>query len=278
MPDDLAPDPTPSEDLTLRIEARHSETRPQPQFSRSLECGVRLLACFTAEQPTWQVSELADEIGMGRSTTHRYAKTLVALGYLEQDKQRRYQLAQRARRPGMAVIGTIRLEAASAQTVLEELRGETGHTVSMGALDGTHAVYLQRLYAHGPGQFEADLQLGVGARVPTHCTALGKALLASLSAPERRATLASLTLEREGPNTVTSKRALAEELQQIRVEGLAVCDEEQALGVRSIAAAIPQPGRSRPLAVSVTIPAHLYTVEAMIETLGPHVKAAVKRI
>lgn len=266
------------DDPTRRIKVRRVEIHAQPQFSRSLECGVRLLACFTAEQPAWQISELADEIGMGRSTTHRYAKTLVALGYLEQDKQRRYRLAHWAGRPGMAVIGTIRLEATAAPTILEGLREKTGHTVSMGALDGTHAVYLQRFYAHGPGQFEADLQLGVGARVPTHCTAIGKALLASLTETEQRATLASLTLEREGPNTVTSKRALAEELQQVRVEGQAVCDEEQALGVRSIAAAIPQPGRSRPLAVSVTVPAHLYTVETMIETLGPRVRAAAKRI
>jgi len=266
------------DDPTRRIEVRRIETHAQPQFSRSLECGVRLLACFTAEQPAWQISELADEIGMGRSTTHRYAKTLVALGYLEQDKHRRYRLAHPAGRPGMAVIGTIRLEATSARAVLEWLRAKTGHTVSMGALDGTHAVYLQRLYAHGPGQFEADLQLGVGARVPTHCTAIGKAMLASLSEPAQRATLASLTLEREGPNTLMSKRALAEELERIRVEGVAVCDEEQALGVRSIAAAIHQPGRSRPLAVSITVPAHCYTVTAMVETLGPRVRAAAKRI
>jgi len=59
---------------------------------------------------------------------------------------------------------------------------------------------------------------------------------------------------------------------------VAVCDEEQALGVRSIAAAIPQPGRSRPLAVSITVPAHSYTVAAMVETLGPRVRAAAKRI
>jgi DNA-binding IclR family transcriptional regulator len=257
---------------------RRSKLQSGPRFSRSLEHGVQLLACFSAERPVWQVSELADKIGLGRSTTHRYAKTLVALGYLEQDRQHRYRLSRLAGRPGITVIGTLRLEAPAARTILEELRSETGHTVSMATLDGTHALYLQRFYAHGPGQFEADLQLDVGARIPTHCTALGKALLASLTEPEQRATLASLTLEREGPNTVRNKHALAEELTLIRAEGLAVCDEEQALGVRSIAAAISQPGRSRPLAVSVTVPARLYTVEAMIETHGSHVRAAAKRI
>jgi IclR family pca regulon transcriptional regulator len=257
---------------------RRFKLEPQPQTSRSLEYGVQLLACFTAEQPAWQVSELADEVGLGRSTTHRYAKTLVALGYLEQDKQSRYRLAMRAGEPGRAVVGTIRLEAPAARTILEDLRAETGHTVTLAALDGTYALYLQRFYAHGPGQFEADLQQRIGVRVPVYCTAIGKALLTRLDETEQRAVIASVTLEREGPNTVKTKRALAEQLAHAREEGFAICDEEQDLGVRSIAAAIPHPGRSRPLAVSVTVPARLYTVEAMMEQFGERVRAAAKRI
>jgi IclR family pca regulon transcriptional regulator len=252
--------------------------KPQHQTSRSLEYGVQLLACFTAEQPARQISELADEVGLGRSTAHRYAKTLVALGYLEQDRQSRYRLALRAGRPGTAIVGTIRLEAPAARTILEDLREQTGHTVTLAALDGTHALYLQRFYAHGTGQFEADLQLGIGVRVPVYCTAIGKALLTSLTEAERRAVIASVTLEREGPNTVKTKRALTEQLAQAREEDVAICDEEQALGVRSIAAAIPHPGRSRPLAVSVTVPARLYTVEAMLARFAAPVRAAAKRI
>lgn len=257
---------------------RRIKLEPQHQTSRSLEHGVQLLACFTGEQPAWQVSELADEVGLGRSTTHRYAKTLVALGYLEQDRQSRYRLALRAREPGRVVVGTLRLEAPAARTILEDLREQTGHTVTLAALDGTYALYLQRFYAHGPGQFEADLQQGVGVRVPIYCTAIGKALLASLNETEQSAVIASVTLELEGPNTVKTKRALAEQLARIRAEGFAICDEEQDLGVRSIAVAIPHPGRSRPLAVGVTVPARLYTVEAMVEMLGERVRAAAKRI
>ncbi|MGA9284394.1 MAG: IclR family transcriptional regulator [Solirubrobacteraceae bacterium] len=257
---------------------RRIKLEPQHQTSSSLEHGVKLLACFTAEQPAWQVSELANAVGLGRSTAHRYAKTLVALGYLEQDRQRRYRLALRSGEPGRAVVGTLRLEAPAARTILEDLREQTGHTVTLAALDGTYALYLQRFYAHGPGQFEADLQQGIGVRVPVYCTAIGKALLASLGETEQRALIASVTLEREGPNTVKTKGLLAEQLARAHAEGFAICDEEQDLGVRSIAVAIPHPGRSRPLAVGVTVPARLYTVEAMVEELGGRVRAAAKRI
>ncbi|MGA7703290.1 MAG: IclR family transcriptional regulator [Solirubrobacteraceae bacterium] len=257
---------------------RPIKLNPEPNTSRSLEYGVRLLACFTAEHPAWQVSELAAALGLGRSTTHRYAKTLVALGYLEQDKQSRYRLAVRAGEPGRAIVGTLRVEAPAARTILEDLREETGHTVSLAALDGTYALYLQRLYAHGPGQFEADLQQGVGARVPLFCTAIGKALLMSLDETEQRAAISLTTLEREGPNTVKTKRALAEQVELARELGFAVCDEEQDLGVRSIAAPVRHPGRSRPLAVAVTVPARLYTVEEMVERFGGAVRGAAKRV
>ncbi len=257
---------------------RRIKLEPQPQTSRSLAYGVRLLACFSAEKPAWQLSELADEVGLGRSTTHRYAKTLVSLGYLEQDKQSRYRLARRAGEPGRAIVGTLRLEAPAARTILEDLRDQTGHTVSLAALSGTHALYLQRFYAHGPGQFEADLQQGVGVHVPVYCTAIGKALLTSLNETEQRALIASVTLEHEGPNTVRTKRELAEQIEYSRERGFAICDEEQEIGVRSIAAAVPQPGRSRPLAVGVTVPAGGYSVEEMVERFEGAVRGAAKRI
>jgi DNA-binding IclR family transcriptional regulator len=251
---------------------------PDPRFSRSLEYGLVILECFTAARPAWQISQLADMLELSRSTTHRYAQTLLALDRLEQDRRQRYRLAHLAARPGMAAIDALLNETPEAGGTLEDLRKQTGHTVSMATLDGTHALYLQRFHAHGVGQYSADLEHGVGAHVPLHCTAVGKALLASLTESEQRATIASLTLEQEGPNTIKTKKALAEELAHVRADGIATCDEEQAWGVRSIAAAIPQPGHSRPLAVSVTVPTRRCTLEEMTTTLGPQVKAAAERI
>jgi DNA-binding IclR family transcriptional regulator len=258
--------------------ARRIRPVAEQRLSRSLEYGLAMLESFSAARPAWQISELADALHTSRSTTHRYAQTLVVLDRLEQDKKRRYQLAHTAGRIGMTAIDTVRRETPTARTVLEELREQTGHTVSMGTLEGTHALYLQRFFSHGAGQHAADLELGVGAYVPLHCTAIGKAILASLPEPEQRATIASLTLEHQGPNTIKTKRALTAELNQIRTTGIATCDEEQARGVRSIAVAIPHPEGSRPLAISVTVPAGQYTTKSMSAALGPHLKAAAERI
>lgn len=252
-----------------------SRVRPDidPRLSRSLEYGVAILECFTAERPTLRISELADMIEVGRSTTHRYAMTLAALGYLEQDDKRRYRLAHRAARSGLTVIATIRLEI-PALTILEKLREETGHTVSMGVLDGDRVLYTHRLFGHHAGQYEADLGLGVGAHVPLHCTALGKALLASLDADELGTAVARLKLRRCGPNSILTKKGLLGEVERIRGDGLAIGDEELARGVRSIAAPIHSQDARLSLAVEVTAPSSVYTVPQLVAVVGPSVKEA----
>lgn len=262
------------------MSASSVDVRPSadPKYSHSLEFGLAIVGCFTAERPTLRISELADMIKVSRSTTHRYAMTLVELGYLEQDRSRRYRLSRRAIVPGIAFVNTLRMETPTARTVLEDLREATGYTVSMGVLDGTRVLYTHRLFAHGTGQYEADLGLDVGAYVPVYCTALGKALLASLGAAGQRKTIARLKLKAHGPKTITGKTVLVENLLAVHALGIAVCDEEQARGVRSIAVAITHAERSKPMAISVTVPAERMSAVAMRSELGPRIVAAAERI
>jgi DNA-binding IclR family transcriptional regulator len=265
--------PNHSDDPVRRI-----KPAPEPRFSRSLEYGLAFLECFTAEHPAQQISDLADILELSRSTTHRYAQTLLVLERLEQDPKRRYRLSHLAAEPGINAIQTLRAETPQARHVLERLRAQTGHTVSMATIGGTHALYTQRLYAHGPGQYATDLDHGVGAHIPLHATAIGKALLASLSQTEQKALIALLTLEQEGPNTIKTKKHLVEQLNQIRTTGIATCDEEQAWGVRSIATHIPQPGRSRPLAISITTPATQHTTQTLRDTYTTPLTHAAQHI
>jgi hypothetical protein len=65
----------------------------EPHFSQSLVRGLAILSCFTPEQPLLGIAELADMLGLSRSTTHRYVITLAALGYLKQSIRRKYRLS-----------------------------------------------------------------------------------------------------------------------------------------------------------------------------------------
>ena len=248
-----------------------------PRLSRSLEYGVAILESFSGGRQTLGIANIADIVGVSRSTTHRYAMTLVALGYLEQDSRRKYRLAQHAADPGGAVIGAIRLEVA-ARAVLEGLREQTGHTVSMGVLNGARVIYVHRLLAHGVGQHEADHDLGVGAGIPAYCSALGKVLLASISDAERRELLATIELKPYGPNTIEERDELAAVLDRISTRGVVISDEELFAGSRSIAALVPRPRSEHPAAIEVTVPSSAYTVEQLRKQIGPRLKRAAKLI
>jgi IclR family transcriptional regulator, pca regulon regulatory protein len=263
-------------------EARERQGRikadADPRMSRSMEYGLAILQCFSSERPSLGIADIAGLLAISRSTTHRYVTTLTALGYLEQGGRRKYRLAPRAAEPGMAAIGALRLSR-PARAVLEELRDQTGNTVSVGLLDDQHRVlYVDRVLGHCSGQVEIDEGLGVGVGVPVHCTALGKALLAGLPASEREQALSELTLTRHGPGSITQKRKLAIELDRVREEGLALSDQELKSGMRSIAALIVDPRLSRPLAIDLAAPSSARSAAELVATVGPLLKQAGQRV
>jgi IclR family pca regulon transcriptional regulator len=247
------------------------------RFSSSLRAGLAILNCFSAEHPVLGIANLADELSMSRSTTHRYASTLVALGYLEQDQARRYRLAPRVVDVGMSVLDSMVLRG-KAREHLRELREQTGRTVSLGILDGADVRYVDRLRGWRRGQHAVDLNLGVGARVPAHCSAMGKVLLANLPDKRRDQVLAQLQLTRCGPNSITSKRALRAELERVRSEGIAVGDEELAPGVCTLAAPVLGPDDEVVAAIGMPLPADAFTQQELLDVLGPPLTAAAKRI
>jgi len=247
------------------------------RFSSSLQAGLAILNCFTAERTVLGIAMLADELNMSRSTTHRYASTLVALGYLEQDQSRRYRLAPRVADFGMSVLGSMSLRE-RARGSLRELREQTGRTVSLAVLDGDDVRYIERLRGWRRGQHAVDLNLGLGARAPVYCTAMGKVLLAGLPDPQRGRLIQDLRLTRRGPNSITSKRALRAELERVQAEGFAITDEELAPGVRTIAVPVLGADGEVAAALGVPVPAELLTRAQLEKELGSALKATAEHI
>lgn len=261
------------------------EPVPQPRFSRSLEYGVAMLECFTAERPVLRISELADMVGISRATTHRYASTLVSLGRLEQDDKRRYRLARSAARPGTALIETIRLKY-PARTVLEDLREQTGYTASMGMLDGSRALYIHSLHGHGAGQYEADRNISVGAYVSAQDTAIGKALLSCLLASELQSLFPAIQFghvpdvnsDAQKTEAIEAELRLVTEIERAARDGIAVHEDVNGAGVLSIAAPATRWIDKPILAVAVSAPAARCTIDELIANAGILVSHAAKQI
>lgn len=253
------------------------EEERRGRFSSSLQAGLAILNCFSAQKPVLGIAKLADELNMSRSTTHRYASTLVALGYLEQDHARRYRLAPRVADMGMSVLDSMALRG-KAREHLRELREQTGRTASLAVLDGTQIRYVDRLRGWRRGQHAVDLDLGAGARLPAQWTAMGKVLLAYLPERERDQLIGELELTRRGPKSITSKKALRAELQKVREEGMALSDEELGPGVRTIAAPVIGPDGEVIAAVGIPVPSDAFSIQELRDVLGPQVIAAAKSI
>jgi IclR family transcriptional regulator, pca regulon regulatory protein len=258
------------------------ETEPREpteggRYSQSLRHGLAILAGFNPEHRELGIAELASELEMSRSTVHRYASTLVELGYLEQDSGRRYRLTPRAADLGLTAMRSLELRAC-AHPLLAELGIRTGRTVSIGILHGSEVVLLDRLRGWRRGLHEIDLRLGPASQMPAHCTAIGKVLLGHLPTSTQSRALKGLTLSRNGPNCITTMPALREELERVRAEGLAVDDEELIAGLCSIAVPVLDLDGRVAAAVDIAASTRVLSPEDLIETLGDRLILTAKSI
>jgi IclR family pca regulon transcriptional regulator len=249
----------------------------EPRYSQSLERGLAILGCFTPKRPVLGIADIADELGMSRSTTHRYVITLVALGYLEQGASRKYRLGLKVTDLGMSALNSTGLRE-HAHPYLEELRQRTSYTASLAVLEGTEILYVDRARSFRRGQNQVDLGIGLGSRLPAHCTAMGKLLLANLPEDEQSDLLGTMKLTKPGPNTITSKKALRDELDQIHEENFAVDDQELAAELHSIAAPVRNDAREVVAAVSLEADISMITLAELVDALSPHLVSTADRI
>ncbi len=252
-------------------------TLREARYSQSLERGLAILRVFTPERPILGIADIADELGMSRSTTHRYVITLAALGYLEQGDSRKYRLGLRATDLGMAALDCTGLRQHS-HPLLEELRRRTSYTVNMAVLDGPEILYVDRARSFRRGQIKIDLGLGLGSRLPAYCTAMGKLLLAYLPEHEQHNMIAELKLSKRGPNTITSKRLLRSELEQVRQESFAINDQELAPGLSSISAPVRSDAGEVIAAVNMAAHTSMISLEELVDGFGPDVVATAHRV
>lgn len=249
----------------------------EPRYSQSLERGLAILGCFSPERPVLGIADIADDLGMSRSTTHRYVITLVALGFLEQGASRKYRLGLRVTDLGMSALNSTGLREHS-RPYLEELRQRTSYTVNLSVLDGPEILYVDRARSFRRGQNKIDMNLRPGSRLPAYCTSMGKVLLANLPESEQRELIGDMTLARRGPNSITSKKALRTELEHVLEEGMAVNDEELAQGLHSISAPVRTESREVVAAVNIAAHSSMISLEELVDALGPHLVATADNI
>jgi IclR family transcriptional regulator, pca regulon regulatory protein len=246
--------------------------------SQSLERGLAILGAFTPDRPALGISELAQRLGLTRSTTHRYVATLARLGFLDQDDAtRKYRLGIRVLDLGFSVLGSLGLREIAAPH-LQRLTAATGHTSNLAIRDDTDVILIDRIRGR-PGRYHhLEFSLHAGSRIPSHCSATGKALLAFLPQPDLDELLDRIELLPRGPRTVTSRATLAAELSQVRRTGIAVNDEELESGLRSIAVPIRSRSGTVVAAINLAIPWSPVAMSELADQFGPVLQATARQI
>lgn len=247
-------------------------------FSQSLERGLAVLAAFGPDRPTLGISELARHLGLTRSTTHRYVATLTSLRYLEQDgSTRKYSLGPRVLDLGFSTLGSLELREVAAMH-LRRLTDTTGHTSNLAIRDDTDVILIDRVRGR-PGRYHhLEFTLHVGSRLPSYCSATGKALLAFVPRQDLDRLLDRMDLVPRGPRTLTDRTALLAELDQVRKTGLATNDEELESALRSIAAPVRARSGEVVAAVNVAIPWSPAAMSELVAQLGPTIQATAQQI
>jgi IclR family transcriptional regulator, pca regulon regulatory protein len=255
-----------------------THTTSAPGASQSLERGLAVLSSFGPDRPTLGISQLARELGLTRSTTHRYVATLASLRYLEQDRTtRKYRLGPRVLDLGFAMLGSLELREIAAPH-LRQLTDTTGHTSNLAIRDDTDVILIDRVRGR-PGRYHhLEFTLHVGSRLPSYCSATGKALLAFLPRPDLDRLLDRIELVQRAPRTVTDKNSLFAQLEEVRRTGIAINDEELESALRSIAAPVRARSGQVVAAVNVSIPWSPVPMTELVTELGPAIQATARQI
>lgn len=247
---------------------------PSGSGAQSLERGLSILSALAARREPLGLVEIAREVGLSKSTCHRYVASLLALGFLEvAPDERRYQLGPQALSLGFAAVTSLEISQVASR-LLQALADETNYTVNMAVLDGADIVYVDR---HRPVRagFRIELNVQVGARLPAYCTSMGKVLLAYRDPVTVRAILDRTDLARRGPHTITAREQLMSTLDGVAAAGLAVNDEELAPGLRSIAA--PVRDRDGHVVAAVNIAVHLSAWNASMDAVVARLEEPLRR-
>jgi DNA-binding IclR family transcriptional regulator len=180
------------------------------------------------------LAELSRIVGLHNSTTFHLAKTLLALGYIRQSSEtKRYRVGSPLFALAASALDEIEM-VDLALPELEKLSQTTGEGCHFCLRMGDAIVVVARTI--GTGAFQMAGRVGVVR--PAHCTALGKAILASLDPVQLRHFIQRNPLTPSTRKSITDPAALRRELDQIRHAGIAFDNGEFDLEVRCAAMAV----------------------------------------
>jgi IclR family acetate operon transcriptional repressor len=250
------------------------EETPRRRGGRSSGAGnaatktLNVLEAAVAGARPRRLADISADAGVPKASTHRILGVLGELGFISSEGDGTYRagprmlaLAEEVKAVGDAGIGD----------VLAALAADVGHTVHMALRSGDHAVYVHKVETDQPYQMASR----VGMRLPLHCSAIGKCVLAYLPEDELATVVAGAGLPARTSATITDTERLTRELAEIRDRGYSIDDEENEKTVRCIGAPVFDRGGAVVGGVSVSTVTFLVPT-AQLVSFAPALRTAAE--
>ncbi|RNB80252.1 IclR family transcriptional regulator [Brevibacillus fluminis] len=215
----------------------------------SVKNAMKILRLFSLERTELGVTEIAVQLGLSKTTTHRLVSTMAKEGFLEKTS------ASNRYTPGLSLLALSGVMTTNTEIqresvpILDKLTNQLGEASHISVLEGNDIVYLHKVESKHP----VRLLSHIGKRNPAYCTSSGKVLLA-FQHDDVITTALETDFHPHGPNTIVDKQLFRQTLEQIKSKGYDIAVDELHEG-----------------AVSLAVPVRDYTgdVVAAISIVGP---------
>lgn len=218
------------------------------------------------------VTELAENLDLGKSAVHNHLTTLQKHGYVLQQGNE-YQLGLKFLEVGGHTRKSMEFYQV-AEPEIKSLAAETGELANLLVEEQGLGIYLMR----SKGDRAVDLDTYAGLRTYLHTTALGKAVLAHLPEDRVEEIVARHGLEQKTPQSIATRDELFEALEGVRKRGYAIDDGERLEGLRCIAAPVKHSSGEVLGSISVSAPASRVSDEDLHGELPERVLSAANVI
>jgi IclR family transcriptional regulator, KDG regulon repressor len=214
------------------------------------------------DHPRLSARDVAERLGLPRTTVHELLVTLVARSYLISvpGQPVQFRLGMSVFQLGAAFAGQLDL-VREAQDVAQDVAAACDEAVHVAVLNGADVVYLVKVDSTHPVRMVS----AVGRRLPAHCTAVGKMLMSDLDPIDLDAIVPEDALAGMTRDSITDPDRLRAELARVRAAGVAVDDGESDGAVRCVAAPVRDHCGTAVAAMSISAPIIRWTPTAHAE-------------
>jgi IclR family transcriptional regulator, KDG regulon repressor len=201
---------------------------------QSVERALRILDLFDEHATELKITEISERMGLNKSTVHSLLKTLQTHGYIRQNSENgKYELGMKLFERGNYVIHSLDIRHLAKKYLLD-LSVKTGQTTHLVILDGKEGVYVDKV----EGSMATIRYSRIGRRIPLHCSAVGKVLIAFRKQAELQKILSEYVYTKQTEYTISNEADFLRELEKVRQQEYAIDNQENEPGVRCIAVPI----------------------------------------